>query len=98
MCYNVMMDIRQIIANRMEQRGITQTALQAMTGIHQVRISDYLNGKRDMTGDNVAMLLDALGLAVRPAEAPETRRRGKMPQTPTPKAKKKQKAPRRKGR
>jgi transcriptional regulator with XRE-family HTH domain len=64
-------DIREIIANRMKERGITQVALQELAGVHQVRISDYLTGKRDVNAETLRKMLEALELEIRPA----TRRR-----------------------
>lgn len=66
------MDIRQIIKDEMDRQGITQTALQDLTGILQHRISDYLTGKRDVNGETLRKMLEALGLEIRP-----TRRRRK---------------------
>jgi len=60
------MDIRQIIQDEMQRQGMTQKALQVMTGILQHRISEYLTGKRDMTGASLQKILKALGLEIRP--------------------------------
>lgn len=77
------MDIREIISDRMGELGTTQRQLQALTGVHQVRISDYLTGKRDMNGDNVAKLLEALGLEITSSNAKRRRARG-TPKAATP--------------
>lgn len=60
------MDIRQIISDEMLRQGVTQTALEQMTGILQHRISDYLRGKRDVNAETLAKMLDALNLEIRP--------------------------------
>ena len=60
------MDIRQIIKAAMESQGVTQVALQEMTGVLQHRISDYLRGKRDVNAETLARLMDALKLEIRP--------------------------------
>ncbi len=59
-----MTDFRSLIHDAMERQGVTQMALAALTGVRQHRISEYLAGKRDMTGENIAKLFDALGLEV----------------------------------
>ena len=69
------MDIRRIISDRMTERGVTQTALQQMTGVHQVRISDYLTGKRDVNAETLRKILEALKLEIRPAR--QRRRKGR---------------------
>jgi predicted transcriptional regulator len=74
MCYTEAVDIRAIIANRMKERGTTQVALQELTGIHQVRISDYLTGKRDVNAETLRKMLEALELDIRPAKR---RRKGR---------------------
>ncbi len=61
----------------MKRQGVSQIALQGMTGIRQHRISDYLRGKHDMGSDNVVKLLDALNLEVRPKKPPKRKRSGK---------------------
>ena len=60
------MNLRQTIADRMTELDVSQRNLEALTGICQSRICDYLTGKRDMVGDNVALMLEALDLEVRP--------------------------------
>jgi transcriptional regulator with XRE-family HTH domain len=64
------MDLRQTIKTRMEHLGISQHRLQELTGILQHRFSEYLAGKRDMTGENLQVILDALGLEIRPVHRP----------------------------
>ncbi len=66
MCYNAKMDIRAIISDRMTKEGITQLRLQQLTGIHQVRISEYLTGKRDVNAETLRKILEALNLEIRP--------------------------------
>lgn len=61
------MDIRQIIKNQMTLQGMTQLRLVQLTGICQPRISVYLTGKQDMTGENLRKILEALDLEIRPA-------------------------------
>ena len=60
------MEIRQIIEDAMERKGMTQRALQAMTGIWQHRISDYLTGKHDVNAETLRKMLEALDLEIRP--------------------------------
>ena len=68
------MDFRQIISDRMRELGMTQRRLQALTGVHQVRISDYLTGKRDVYADTLQKMLAALGLKIVRAKRPAARR------------------------
>lgn len=58
--------MREQILKAMEEKGITQADLVRQTGILQHRLSEYLNGKRDMTGGNLGRILEALGLELRP--------------------------------
>ena len=64
------MDVRQIILNRMEQRGITQAKLAELAGMTQPRVNAYLRGHRDVYATTLARILTALDLDIRP-----TRRR-----------------------
>jgi len=76
MCYYLLMDIRQIIRDRMAEQDISQRRLHRLTGVHQVRISNYLTGQRDMGSDNVAKLLDTLGLVIKPMDSNPAKRKG----------------------
>ena len=69
------MDIRRIIADRMAECDVTQTALQQKSGVHQVRISDYLTGKRDINAETLRKIFEALKLEIRPAR--QRRRKGR---------------------
>ena len=60
----------------MKRQGVSQIALQGITGIRQHRISDYLTGKHDMGSDNLVKLLNALQLEVQPVK-PKSRIRTK---------------------
>lgn len=59
------MNIRQTIADEMERQGIGQREMCRRTGIAQVRISEYVNGKRDMNGRNLEILMDELGIELK---------------------------------
>jgi len=72
-----MVDMRQIIRDSMAEQGISQRRLHRLTGVHQVRISNYLTGQRDMGSDNVAKLLDALGLVIKPMETKPSNSKGR---------------------
>ena len=52
--------------DRMSELGVTQLRLAELSGILQPRISDYLTGKRDVTGESLRKLLEALDLEIRP--------------------------------
>ena len=69
------MDIRTIIKDRMATKGITQLSLQQLTGIHQVRISEYLTGKHDVNAETLRKMLEALNLEIRPKS--ERQRKGR---------------------
>jgi transcriptional regulator with XRE-family HTH domain len=59
------MDLRRIIKAEVEKQGLTQDRLGELTGLLQHRLSEYLSGKRDMTGENLQKILGALGLELR---------------------------------
>lgn len=59
------MDIRQTIADEMDRQGIGQRELSRRTGITHARINDYVNGKRDMNGRNLEILMDELGIELK---------------------------------
>ena len=67
-------DIRQIIKDEMQRQDVTQTDMQAMTGILQHRISEYLTGKRDVNAETLRLILEALDLEIRCAR--RRRRKG----------------------
>ena len=69
------MDIRQIIGTEMQRQGMTQIALEELTGILQHRISEYLTGKRDVNAETLQKILEALKLEIRPAR--QRRRKGR---------------------
>lgn len=60
------MDIRRIIIEAMRQQGMSQRRLAGQAGLTQPRISDYLLGKRDVQGETLNKLLEALDLEIRP--------------------------------
>jgi len=60
--------MRQIIKDEMKRQGVTQIAMEEMTGILQHRISDYLTGKRDVNAETLRKMLEALDLEIRPAQ------------------------------
>lgn len=50
--------IRDVLEfNRMSQRDLS-----GASGVHETRISQYLNGRRDMSAANVEKMLCALGI------------------------------------
>jgi len=59
-------DIRQIIRDEMDRRGMTQTRLAELADMTQARISDYLNGVRDVRAETLARMLKALKLEIKP--------------------------------
>lgn len=69
------MNIRQIIMDEMARQGVTQRALQEMTGVLQHRISEFLTGRRDVNAETLAKILDALDIELRPSK--RSRRKGK---------------------
>ena len=69
-----MHDLRKAILNELERRDMTQAELSRLTGILPHRISEYLSGNRDMYGESLDVILDALDLEIRPATR---RRKGK---------------------
>lgn len=55
------MEIHKQIRNLLNEKNMSQIELSEKSGIKQSRISDYLNGKHDMTFDRVQLLADAMG-------------------------------------
>ena len=64
-----------MIKDEMRRQGVTQLALQAMTGIRQHRISEYLTGRRDVNAETLRKMLEALNFEIRPAK--QGRRKGR---------------------
>ena len=62
------MDLRRIIKKELERRGMTQTRLAELAGMTIPRVSDYLNGKRDVQGETLRRMLEALGLEIKRAK------------------------------
>ena len=47
---------------------MTQTRLAELAGMTIPRVSDYLNGKRDVQGETLRRMLEALNLEISPAK------------------------------
>ena len=60
------MDIRQIILDRMAERGITQSELAERADMTRPRVNAYLRGHRDVYAATLARILTALDLDIRP--------------------------------
>lgn len=56
------MTIRELIIEKRVEAGMTQKELSEKTGITQARISDFENGKRTMTSDNIDKIFDILDI------------------------------------
>src|SRR5690606_22322779 len=61
----VAMDIREIIRGELERQGMTQTRLAELAHMTVPRVNDYIHGKRDVTGETLGRMLDALGLTIK---------------------------------
>ena len=48
----------------MRRQGMTQTRLAELADMTQARVSDYLNGKRDVRAETLARMMDVLGLEI----------------------------------
>lgn len=59
------MDFRQIIKSELQRQGMTQMRLAELAHMTIPRVSDFLRGKRDVTGDTLGRMFEALGLEVR---------------------------------
>lgn len=46
----------KLLAFLLEQKGVTQKAVEAATGIHQSNLSQIMNGKRKLTGEQIKSL------------------------------------------
>ena len=60
------MDIRAIIEAEMGRQGVSQRGLAHEIGMTQQAVNRYIRGHKDMTGENLARILDALGLVIIP--------------------------------
>ena len=58
------MEIRPVIEAEMRRQGMTQTRLAELADMTQARVSDYLNGKRDVRAETLARMMDVLGLEI----------------------------------
>lgn len=71
------MDFRQIIKDELERQGMTRMKLAELAGMTIPRVSDYLNAKRDVQGETLRHMLEALGLEVRSAQGRGKSRSGR---------------------
>jgi len=69
------MDFKKLIWAELERQGLPQNELVRRTGITKSRISNFLNGKRDVQGKNLRKMFLALGIEVKPADKPEKEKR-----------------------
>jgi transcriptional regulator with XRE-family HTH domain len=60
----------QIVKDEITRQGLTQIELCRRTNLQEVRISEFLNGKRDMVGRNLEKIFIALGIEVKPRRRP----------------------------
>lgn len=58
-------DIRAAVRAEVERAGWTHAELAERAGLPRPRVTEYLAGRRDMTGANLDRLLEALGLELR---------------------------------
>ena len=54
--------IRQVIENRMDEQGISNSDLSRTMGVSRQAIGQLINGQRGTIPDSLIDLLDALGL------------------------------------
>lgn len=52
--------LRQIFKEIKQYRGVTAKAISQRTGISENHISEYLNGKRDITSERLWIMIDAI--------------------------------------
>lgn len=71
------MDMRQIIRDELKRQGMSQARLAELAGMTIPRVSDYLNAKRDVQGETLRRMLEALGLEVRPVQSRGRSRSGR---------------------
>ena len=69
------MDFKKLIRAELGRQGLSQNELVRRTGITKSRISNFLNGKRDVQGKNLRKMFLALGIEVKPADKPEKEKR-----------------------
>ncbi len=64
-----------MIRDRLDRIGMTQAELAELAGMTEPRVSDYLNGKRDVYAATLNRMLEALNLEIRPTR--RRRRKGR---------------------
>jgi transcriptional regulator with XRE-family HTH domain len=69
------MDFKKLIRAELERQGLSQNELVRRTGITKSRVSNFLNGKRDIQGKNLRKMFMALDIEVKPADKPEKEKR-----------------------
>ena len=77
---------------------MTQTRLAELAEMTIARVSDYLNGKRDVQAETLRRMLETLGLEVGPGRARRVRRNARRARTGTHRDRSRKTNTRRKGR
>jgi transcriptional regulator with XRE-family HTH domain len=70
-------DIRSIIREELRQQSMTQARFGELCDLTPSRVSDYLNGKRDVYAETLARMLDVLGLTIAPKNRRRSRRKAR---------------------
>ena len=60
------MEIRDIILDRMDELGMTQSELAELADMTRPRVNAFLRGHRDVYAETLGRMLDALDLEIRP--------------------------------
>lgn len=61
------MSFRRIIRREAEQQGLSGYRIAKLSGTPMRTVQAYLAGDRDLTGERLAKIAEALGLELRPA-------------------------------
>ena len=60
------MSFRKIIGTEVTRQGLSGYRVAKLSGIPMRTVQAYLAGSRDLTGERLARIVDALGLELRP--------------------------------
>jgi transcriptional regulator with XRE-family HTH domain len=70
------MSFRRIIQREAQRQGLSGYRIAALAGMSMRTVQAYLAGSRDLTGERLAKIADALGLELRPKR--RSPRKGKV--------------------
>lgn len=64
------MSFRSVIQQEVERQGLSGYRIAILANMPRRTVQAYLSGTRDLTGERLAKIADALGLELRPKRQP----------------------------